>query len=876
MTTCPPSQHLAKLLTGELSEADQTALDAHLAACAACQQVLARLSDGDAVGRWRQWCRSGGDRQPEKTTCAGPAVGGEVMAPPVLPGYEILGELGRGGMGVVYKARQVKLNRLVALKLLRVGGAAGPEELARFFREAEAVARLQHPHIVQIHEILQTAGTPVLCLEYVGGASLAGRLAGTPQPARDAAHLVETLARAIHFAHQRGVIHRDLKPANVLLASSDPSPGVATPGLGTTHHSPLTTHQPKITDFGLAKCLDADSAQTQSGAVVGTPGYMAPEQARGETRAIGPPADVYALGAILYEMLTGRPPFRAATPFDTLLQVVHQEPVPPGALQKVPRDLETICLKCLHKEPHRRYATAQDLADDLRRYQEGRPVAAQPVGRWERAAKWARRNPALAGAVAAVAAALLAGTAVSSYFAVEATQKADALAKANESLTVERDNLELTLARSSLRPLAVLGGDKPVSDPEWKALWDLAANRPGRLGYRFVEEAARDPVFTRQLRDRAAVALDAAVGLDALRRDEVEALLLTRLDDPAAAQEQKTDLALAASAWGALRSPAAARVARQLALAIADARDVNAVGSLSRGLAAAVARLDSADAAATAATLTRLTADAKDALTLSALHRELPAVAARLGPADAAALAATLTAALKDPKNLPRRSYLAQELAALAARLEPGDAATAAATLAQLMEETKDAAVVQSLVQALAALADRLEPGAAAATLTRLMKEAPSADAARSLAEALAAVAGRLDAREAAAAVASAARRLTELMRATKDALGFRSPAHGVARVAAYLAPADAAAVAADLTRLMKETKDAFTLQPLAEALAAAAAHLEARDAAAVAADLTRLMDETKAPYTAALQPLAYGLSAVPARLAPGDAADNP
>jgi WD40 repeat protein/tRNA A-37 threonylcarbamoyl transferase component Bud32 len=398
MTTCPPWQHLLKLLAGELSEAEQSALDAHLAACEACQQVLARLSDGVAVSRWRQWCRSEAGRPVDDAAITGSAAPGEVVAPPLVPGYEILGELGRGGVGVVYKARQKSLNRLVALKLLRVGNA-DPSELARFLREAEAVARLQHPHIVQIHEILQGGGAPVLCLEYVDGGSLAGRLAGTPRPAREAADLVETLARAVHYAHQRGIIHRDLKPSNILLGrESSEAQGLQPLGLDTTHHSPLTTHHPKITDFGLAKCLDADSAQTQSGAIVGTPSYMAPEQARGEGKRVGLAADVYALGAILYECLTGRPPFRAETQFDTLLQVVHQEPVPPAAFQKVPRDLETICLKCLHKEPPRRYASALDLADDLRRFLDGRPISARPMGSLERLWTWARRNPALAAA----------------------------------------------------------------------------------------------------------------------------------------------------------------------------------------------------------------------------------------------------------------------------------------------------------------------------------------------------------------------------------------------------------------------------------------------------------------------------------------------
>jgi serine/threonine-protein kinase len=270
---------------------------------------------------------------------------------PTIPGHEIHKELGRGAMGVVYRARQTSLNRLVALKVILAGGHAGPDERARFRREAEAVARLQHPNVVQIHEVGEHGGTPFISLEFVAGGSLDKKINGTPLPASQAAQLVETLAGAVHAAHEQGIIHRDLKPANVLLTVD-----------GT----------PKVTDFGLAKRLPGQAAgsagepaalatdgQTQSGAIVGTPSYMAPEQAGGKSKDIGPAADVYALGAILYELLTGRPPFRAETPLDTILQVVSTDPVPPRRLQaKVPRDLETICLKCLQKEKSKRYGSA--------------------------------------------------------------------------------------------------------------------------------------------------------------------------------------------------------------------------------------------------------------------------------------------------------------------------------------------------------------------------------------------------------------------------------------------------------------------------------------------------------------------------------------
>jgi serine/threonine-protein kinase len=357
-----------------------------------------------------------------------------------VPGYDILGILGRGGMGVVYKARQAGLNRVVALKMIRDSALAGPEERTRFRHEAEAVAQLQHPNIVQIHEVGEHQGLPFFSLEFVPGGSLAEQLHGTPQPPRVTAQTVETLARAVHAAHQRGTVHRDLKPANVLLTAD-----------GT----------PKISDFGLAKQLGAGPGLTATGAVVGTPSYMAPEQAGGKstTRAVGPAADVYALGAILYELLTGRPPFLAETTLDTLQQVLTQEPVPPRQLQpKVPRDLETVCLKCLHKEPERRYASAHDLAEDLRRFLAGQPIRARPVSPWRRLGKWARRRPAVAALVAVSVLsglALTAGGLVSNAWLRQAVQRAEAKeaeARREHALATERyrdasDTLEQILKR---------------------------------------------------------------------------------------------------------------------------------------------------------------------------------------------------------------------------------------------------------------------------------------------------------------------------------------------------------------------------------------------------------------------------------------------
>jgi eukaryotic-like serine/threonine-protein kinase len=338
---------------------------------------------------------------------------GVAAAPrPHVEGYTIITELGRGGMGVVYKARQKKLNRIVALKMVLAGAHAGPEQLARFFTEAEAVAHLQQVNIVQIYEVGEHEGLPYFSLEYVDGGSLSERIGGKPQPVDEAAQQVELLARAMAYAHERGVVHRDLKPANILLTKDG---------------------QPKITDFGLAKRLESDSSQTKSGTLMGTPNYMAPEQARGLVRDVGPLADVYALGVILYEMLTGRTPFLGASILDTLQQVRNQEPVPPSRLQpKVPRDLETICLKCLEKEPAKRYEGAAQLADDLHRFLAGEPILARPVAAPERLWRWCRRNKRVAALTSAVLGLLVSLAIGSSVFAVVVSRQAELVRQQKE------------------------------------------------------------------------------------------------------------------------------------------------------------------------------------------------------------------------------------------------------------------------------------------------------------------------------------------------------------------------------------------------------------------------------------------------------------
>ncbi len=360
---------------------------------------------------------------------------------PDVPGYEILAELGSGGMGVVYLARQVRANRLVALKMVRAGEHCRQEDLLRFRLEGESLARLQHPNVVQVYELGVFEGRPFFSMEYVDGGTLAASLAKSPRAPEQAAALIETIARAVHAAHQCGVIHRDLKPANILLTATpvgDDSDGAV--------RADSAVGIPKVMDFGLAKILGSDDGLTRTGQTMGTPSYMAPEQATGDA-SVGVAADVYALGAILYELLSGRPPFRAASPWETMMQVVHEAPQPPSKWRPgLARDLEVVCLKCLTKEPKGRYPSADALAEDLRRFLNGEPVAARRVGPIARTQRWCRRHPAIAGLMVALTGALVFGLAAVTALWL----RADRLYEQAENRRSEANQLRLIAERRRL------------------------------------------------------------------------------------------------------------------------------------------------------------------------------------------------------------------------------------------------------------------------------------------------------------------------------------------------------------------------------------------------------------------------------------------
>ena len=386
-----------------------------------------------------------------------PSADGTADEFPTIEGYEIDGVLGRGGMGVVYRAKDVNLERDVAIKMVLAGSIAGSSMRSRFDSEARAVAQLQHTHIAQLYTASTFENRPYFVMEYVSGGTLAHRIRGNPLTPRDAAAMIVKLAEGVDFSHRQGIIHRDLKPGNVLLTQ---------------------TGEPKIADFGLAKWIDSDSGSTKTGDIIGTPSYMAPEQAGGVVRKIGPPCDIYALGAILYELLTGRPPFRTPEPLQTVMLVLSEDPVPPRKLQPtVPRDLETICLKCLEKSPEKRYETAGDLAADLQRFLRDEPIIARPVGRVERFFKWVKRRPATATIVGLVFVGLIGALAGALFHSQQMQTALDETEAERDKVDRERKRFKAERDRAEKLVIAVKAERDKVQKQRDRATRLFAAGR---------------------------------------------------------------------------------------------------------------------------------------------------------------------------------------------------------------------------------------------------------------------------------------------------------------------------------------------------------------------------------------------------------------